>query len=123
ASPPLASPPLAGGPRSGAEAVAAMLSGWDGMAVRILVTPAQPDVVGEFGDQRDVRFAGMSLLPWNLVKDLPVHPSDLVKTAWRPAEARGELDLVPYRGVFIDCGTPADYEAANLHAEGTIRLN
>ncbi|MQA28146.1 MAG: NTP transferase domain-containing protein [Micromonosporaceae bacterium] len=94
-----------------------LLAGWDGQTVRMLVTPALPGQEGEFGRERQWRFAGASLLPWRLVRDLPVRPGELVTTVWRPAEARGELEFVPHRGVFIDCGTPADYQTANLHAE------
>ncbi len=43
-------------------------------------------------------------------------PGDLVRAAWRPAEAAGELEVVGYAGTYLDTGTPADYLAANLHA-------
>lgn len=100
-----------------------LLAGWGGQTVRMLVTPAPPAQEGEFGQERQWRFAGASLLPWRLVRDLSARPSELVATVWRPAEARGELELVPHRGVFIDCGTPADYQTANLHAETAGRLH
>ncbi|HEX2418912.1 MAG TPA: NTP transferase domain-containing protein [Micromonosporaceae bacterium] len=93
-----------------------LISGWDGRTVRLLVAPATPDRVGEFGNPRRWRFAGMSLLPWETVRDLPRTASGLVSTVWRPAEANGLLELVPYHGRYIDCGTPADYLAANLLA-------
>jgi N-acetyl-alpha-D-muramate 1-phosphate uridylyltransferase len=35
---------------------------------------------------------------------------------WRPAEASGQLRVVGYHGFYLDCGTPADYLAANRHA-------
>ncbi|HEY3504567.1 MAG TPA: NTP transferase domain-containing protein [Actinocatenispora sp.] len=66
---------------------------------------------------RTWRFAGASLAPWPLVAALPTGASEL-NVRWRRAEADGRLDLVPYDGVFVDCGTPADYLAANLHASG-----
>ena len=93
-----------------------LLAGWDGETVRMLVVRTEPGRPGEFGDQKQWRFAGMSLLPWHVVKQLPEDRGSLVHTAWRPAEARGALELVPFDGVYIDCGTPADYLAANLHA-------
>jgi MurNAc alpha-1-phosphate uridylyltransferase len=92
--------------------IAALLDGWDGDTVRLLGSPAT-DGRGEFGRHR---FAGFSLLPWALVAPLPVEPTDLVHTVWRPAERAGRLDLIEYPGLYIDSGTPGDYLAANLHA-------
>ncbi len=94
-----------------------LLTGWSGDTVRMLVVPTGSDR-GEFGADRQWRFAGMSLLPWQVVASLPDGPGDLVSTAWRPAEAAGVLEYVRFGGVFYDCGTPADYLAANLHASG-----
>ncbi|MET8233731.1 sugar phosphate nucleotidyltransferase [Micromonospora sp. NPDC005298] len=96
--------------------VAALFDGWDGHTVRLLGQPAaDPTAPGTFDGHR---FTGFSLLPWRLVRDLPVVFSDLVRALWRPAEAAGELEVVPYPGTFFDTGTPADYLAANLHAAG-----
>jgi NDP-sugar pyrophosphorylase family protein len=89
--------------------IAALIDGWDGGTVRILGVPGGR----EFGTHR---FAGFSLLPWSLVRDLPVERSDLVRTVWRPAERAGRLAVVPYGGTYLDTGTPPDYLAANLHA-------
>ena len=94
-----------------------LFTGWDGETVRLLVVAAEPGA-GEFGDARQWRFAGMSLLPWSVVRDLPAGTAELVTTAWRPAESRRRLELIPHRGVYFDCGTPASYLAANLHASG-----
>ncbi|MET8358250.1 NTP transferase domain-containing protein [Micromonospora sp. NPDC005171] len=94
--------------------VAALLDGWDGRTVRLLGQPAaNPAAPGTFAGHL---FTGFSLLPWRLVRDLPVVFSDLVRAVWRPAEAAGALAVVPYPGTFFDTGTPADYLAANLHA-------
>ncbi|RAO07504.1 nucleotidyltransferase family protein [Micromonospora noduli] len=94
--------------------VAALLDGWDGHTVRLLGQPAaDPAAPGTFAGHC---FTGFSLLPWRLVRDLPVVFSDLVRAVWRPAEAAGALAVVPYPGTFFDTGTPADYLAANLHA-------
>jgi NDP-sugar pyrophosphorylase family protein len=95
--------------------IAALLDGWDGKAVRLLGVPARNGQLREFGD---FRFAGFSLLPWDYVRTLPAEPTDLVRTVWRPAEAAGALDVVPYGGTYLDTGTPADYLKANLHAAG-----
>ncbi|GAA3340274.1 hypothetical protein GCM10020358_27250 [Amorphoplanes nipponensis] len=93
--------------------IAALLEGWGGETARMLTRPLPPGAKGGFSGQR---FAGFSLLPWRYVRDLTDEPADLVRTAWRPAEAAGELELVTYDGVYIDTGTPADYLTANLHA-------
>ncbi len=93
--------------------IAALLDGWAGDTVRMLTVAPASGRTGEFGGRS---FAGFSLLPWRYVRDLTPAFSDLVHTVWRPAEAAGELDLVPYAGTYLDTGTPRDYLAANLHA-------
>lgn len=95
--------------------IAALLDGWTGESVRMLTKPVPPGDTGGFSGRR---FAGFSLLPWRYVRGLTEEKGDLVRTVWRPAEAAGELELIPYDGVYIDTGTPADYLAANLHAAG-----
>ncbi|WP_432829571.1 nucleotidyltransferase family protein [Dactylosporangium sp. CA-092794] len=90
--------------------IAALLAGWDGREVRILGVPGPPH---EFGAHR---FAGFSLLPWDLVANLKPEQSDLVRLVWRPAERAGRLRVVEYPGTYLDTGTPADYLRANLHA-------
>ncbi|HEX3732617.1 MAG TPA: sugar phosphate nucleotidyltransferase [Mycobacteriales bacterium] len=71
------------------------------------------------------RFAGASLLPWQLVRRLAdtltpgLTAPGLYEHVWRDAHAAGELELAEYSGVFIDCGTPDDYAAANRHADAT----
>jgi NDP-sugar pyrophosphorylase family protein len=99
--------------RPGAKDLSGLLDGWDSSTVRVLCVPADPDREAEFGTRR---FAGFSLLPWSLIKDLPEGRSDLVRLVWRPAEQRKQLELVDYDGTYLDCGTPANYLAANLHA-------
>jgi MurNAc alpha-1-phosphate uridylyltransferase len=93
--------------------IAALLEGWDGAGVRLLGVPGPPFEFGAF------RFAGFSLLPWDVVARLEPEPSDLVRVAWRPAERAGRLSVVEYPGTYLDTGTPADYLAANLLA-GTV---
>jgi N-acetyl-alpha-D-muramate 1-phosphate uridylyltransferase len=113
----LPQPGTSGPARPGAD-VAALVDGWDGETVRLLGVPAG-DRQPEFGTYR---FAGISLLPWSMVRPLVPQPSDLVRTVWRPAEAAGALAVVEYPGVYLDTGTPADYLAANLHAAGDGNL-
>ena len=93
--------------------IAALLEGWTGDTVRMLTRPMPEDAPGGFSGHR---FAGFSLLPWRYIRALSDEPGNLVRTAWRPAEAAGELELVTYDGLYIDTGTPADYLTANLHA-------
>lgn len=99
--------------------VGGLLDGWDGDTVRMLTRPTAPDETAEFSGRR---FAGLSLLPWRLVKDLPDGRGELIQAIWRPAEAAGALDLVSYDGTYLDTGTPTDYLAANLHAVGPTGL-
>ena len=95
--------------------LAALLEGWDGRTVRMLGVPAPPGYRYPFGK---FQFAGFSLLPWSVVAELPEGFSDLVQTAWRPAEAAGRLEVIEFGGTYLDTGTPAGYLAANLHAAG-----
>jgi N-acetyl-alpha-D-muramate 1-phosphate uridylyltransferase len=101
------------------DGLCALLDGWDGATVRLLGVPARPGRPAEFGRHR---FAGFSLLPWSAVAPLPVAPSDLVRTVWRPAQAAGALEVVEYPGTYLDTGTPPDYLAANLDAAGGADL-
>jgi hypothetical protein len=52
------------------------------------------------------------------VATLDALPSGLYEVLWRAEEAAGRLDLVRTTATAIDCGTPADYLRANLHASG-----
>jgi NDP-sugar pyrophosphorylase family protein len=90
--------------------IAALIEDWDGYTVRLLGVPGPPK---EFGTHR---FAGFSLLPWELVATLAPKPADLVRAVWRPAEREGRLAIVEYPGTYLDTGTPADYLKANLQA-------
>lgn len=84
-----------------------------GRGLRLLVVG--DEARGDFGDWR---FAGASLLPWTAVRDLDPTPSGLYEVVWRAAYERGEIELCEADGPFVDCGTPADYLAANLAASG-----
>lgn len=99
--------------------LAALLRDWDGTTVRILCVDADDRHPPEFSGRR---FAGFSLLPAQVAAELPLERSELVTSVWRPAERAGLLELVPYDGLYLDTGTPADYLAANLHAAGASSL-
>lgn len=87
--------------------LAALTDGWQGDTIRLLVThdPGR----GDFGDWR---YAGASLHPWARVRDLEPTPSGLYEAVWR----HHEPEMTEHTGTFVDCGTVADYLAANLHA-------
>lgn len=102
-------------------------AGWDGERCRLLCAPVPGR--GDFpppGDAPDgaggVRYVGACLLPWPAVRDLRAEPSGLYEVLWREAAARGALDLVVTGRPAIDCGTPADYLAANLQASGGVSV-
>ena len=91
------------------------VDGWTGERPRLLVVDA--------GDRRrdfdHWRFAGISLLPADAAARLLPEPTGLYEVVWRTAWAAGRLEVAPFGGEFVDCGTPADYLAANLHAGTT----
>lgn len=90
-----------------------LLGGWDGERMRLLCVddPAR----GDFGRRR---YAGACLLPWTAVRDLPAEPLGLYEARWGAAAADGRLDFADTTATFVDCGTPADYLAANLDWSG-----
>ena len=87
-----------------------LVQGWDGTRVRVLVA-GEPEE--RFGPRSRVV---ASVLPWEEVAGFAVEPSGLWEVSWRPRVAEGALDVVTAPGLMIDCGTPADYLAANLAA-------
>ncbi len=99
-------------------AVTSLTTGWDGQRPRLLVVtdPARADF------DRRWRFAGVSLLPARHVMELAQsltgadETPGLYEHVWRRAWLSGELEFSEYSGTFIDCGTLADYLAANQHA-------
>jgi NDP-sugar pyrophosphorylase family protein len=88
----------------------ALVDGWDGERVRVLVPGGGPLGPGSL-------IAG-SLLPWELARHLAAVPSGLYEAVWREAVGTGRLETVAQDGPFVDCGTPAAYLAANLAASG-----
>jgi NDP-sugar pyrophosphorylase family protein len=97
--------------------VAGFTDGWDRERVRLLVVDddGRPDFAGT-----TYRYAGLCLMPSHAIADLDDDgtPTGLYETTWRAAHERGALDFVVHDGTFVDCGTPADYLAANLDASG-----
>jgi MurNAc alpha-1-phosphate uridylyltransferase len=95
--------------------VVGFVEGWDGERIRLLAVEdtGRPDFDDRF------RYAGLALVPWPDIAPLDdAEPSGLYETTWRAAHAAGRVDLVLHDGVFLDCGTPRDYLAANLDASG-----
>jgi len=95
--------------------LAAFVRGWDGERVRLL-TPTP----GPFGPRSGVV---ASLLPAAQVAGLSPVPSGLWECVWRDAVDDGRLETVHHDGLFADCGTPADYLAANLAVAGAGRAD
>lgn len=93
---------------------ALLLDKWDEERPRLLVVrdEERPDF-----DHR-WRYAGAALLPWWTIRELEPEPSGLWEVSWRELRRKGMLDLIRLDGAFFDCGTPADYLAANLVASG-----
>lgn len=86
------------------------VEGWDGERVRLLVV--RDEERGDFGPWR---FAGASLHPWPVVRDVPAETNGLYELVWRHQD---DLDLAPWEGAFVDCGNVTDYLRANMHASG-----
>jgi N-acetyl-alpha-D-muramate 1-phosphate uridylyltransferase len=93
--------------------VGVLLEGWNGERSRLLVMEDR-----ERGDFGPWRYVGSALMAWSVVRDLSDAPSGLYEVLWRRQQAEGQLELVTVEGEFHDCGTPADYLAANLAASG-----
>ncbi len=93
------------------QAVDGLLDGWDRRCIRVLVAGTD-----EFG--AGVPVAG-SLLPWDIVAEIPAEPRGLTPI-WLRAADQGRVETLRLAdGVpFADCGTPARYLAANLRWSG-----
>ena len=109
-----------------------LTAGWDGMRCRLLVVPTTaggradfpaqagpaPSLPGSAHRLTGWSYVGACLLPWSAVRHLAEEPSGLYEVLWAGELAAGRLELVAGGGVAVDCGTPADYLRANLHASG-----
>ena len=94
--------------------------GWDGERSRLLC--ASVEGPGDFPSVRPgLWYVGACLLGWRAVSRLRAEPSGLYEVLWRDRLPEvefltlGDAGLPP---VAFDCGTVADYLAANLHASG-----
>jgi NDP-sugar pyrophosphorylase family protein len=94
------------------------LEGWDGERVRLLVVGADPEATRL---RSDSTIAG-ALLPWAEVAPLEPVPSGLYEASWGRLAAAGRIDVRPWPGPCLDCGTPARYLAANMAASGGISV-
>jgi len=94
--------------------LAPLVDGWDGARVRLLLA-------GEDQLTPTSRIAG-ALMPWSSIASLEAAPSGLYEVAWAPAQLAGQLEGVRHDGPFVDCGTPAQYLAANLAASGGMSV-
>ena len=92
--------------------VSVLLDGWDGTRVRVLLA-------GDEQLRRTSRLAGC-LLPWSETANLRAEPSGLYERTFTRAVQEGRLEVVTLSrdATCIDCGTPAQYLAANLEWSG-----
>lgn len=93
--------------------LAGLLDGWNGEHPRLLVRD-----VHKRADFGTYRYVGASLLPAADAAALPDEECSLNTLVWKPAWENGTLELVEASGDVVDCGTPADYLAANMLASG-----
>ena len=90
-----------------------LLDGWAHEHPRLFVVrDAQR---GDFGD---LRYTGTCVMPWSDVRRLEAVPTSLYEVSFRDHHARGTLEFVESPGPYFDCGTPAEYHAANMTASG-----
>ncbi len=93
-----------------------LLDGWDGSASRLLVQPARSGTA-DFADVAGGwRYLGACLLTAEAVARLRPEPTGLYEVLWAAEHAEGRLQLSHFAGTAIDCGTPREYLAANLHS-------
>jgi len=90
--------------------VGEFVTGRDEASTRLLVTldRAAPDF-----DQL-WRFVGLSTMSQATLARIGPETEDLYRDLWKQQLADGEAELVPFTGLAIDAGTPANLLAANL---------
>lgn len=90
------------------------IDGRDQAPTRLLVTldRGSPD----FDDLW--RFVGLSTMTSATIAEIGPDTEDLYRDLWKGQLSDGEVDLVPFSGLAIDAGTPANLLAANLVASG-----
>jgi MurNAc alpha-1-phosphate uridylyltransferase len=87
-----------------------LVDGWDGERVRLALA-------GDRSLLPTSRVAA-AIMPWSEVAPLAPKPSGLYEVSWRRLAADGRIDVVPWTGPCLDCGTPARYLHANMAASG-----
>lgn len=94
--------------------VADFVIGRDQAPTRLLVTldRSSPDFDGLW------RFVGLSTMDRTTLARIGPHTEDLYLDLWKGQLADGEAQLVPFTGLAIDAGTPANLLAANLVESG-----
>lgn len=90
-----------------------LVGGWDGERVRLLTVRDPPRA-----DWDGLRYVGAAIIPWRWVSDLPDERLGLYPAVFAPAREDGVLDLAVSEVPAFDCGTSAEYLAANLHWSG-----
>ena len=87
-----------------------LVDGWDGERVRLALA----------GDDEllPTSKVAAAVMPWSEVAPLRAEPTGLYEVSWRHLAAAGRIDVVPWAGPCLDCGTPARYLRANLAASG-----
>ncbi len=90
--------------------LAGFASAWDGDRVCLLL-------VGD-DELTPTSAVAAALMPWSEISGLRAEPTGLYERSWRAAQTEGRLEVVRHDGPFVDCGTPAQYLAANLAASG-----
>lgn len=91
-----------------------LIGHWDGERPRLLVVADEerPDFDGRW------RYASACLIPARIVNRLPAAPAGLFHEVF----SREPLDLCRSSTAFYDCGTPAEYHAANIAASGGLNV-
>ncbi len=95
------------------------VEGWDGKRARVLLAVRSTEAgTGQLGQGSFGPSVGLvaTLLPWSEVEQLEPVPSGLYGAMLSQAWTAGRLDAISVDAPFVDCGTPADYLAANLAA-------
>lgn len=86
------------------------LQAWDGERVLVLLAGGGP--------LAPTSRLVASVVPWSWVSQLAPEPTGLYEHVFGPASDAGQLDVAGYDGLFVDCGTPAEYLRANLLVSG-----
>jgi MurNAc alpha-1-phosphate uridylyltransferase len=97
--------------------ISSFLEGWDGLRTRLLVTATQSN--SDFGKNR---YIGAALMPNRSVGQIPLSVNGLYEAVWQKEWSNNSIEIFPFEGVALDCGTPVDYVVANLLARRSQSL-